>query len=52
MEGGDADTNAAVAGALLGGKFGLSTIPKHWINELTWQRYLYRVSYELFARIL
>ena len=52
MEGGDADTNAAVAGALLGGKFGLSTIPKHWIDELTWQRYLYRVSYELFARIL
>jgi ADP-ribosylglycohydrolase len=52
LQGGDADTNAAVAGALLGAKFGLSAIPKHWIDGLTWQRYLYRVSYELFARMM
>lgn len=51
QEGGDADTNAAVAGALLGAKFGLSAIPKQWIEGLTWQRYLYRVSYELFTKM-
>jgi ADP-ribosylglycohydrolase len=51
LQGGDADTNASVAGALLGAKFGLSAIPKHWKDNLTWQRYLYRVSYELFAKM-
>jgi ADP-ribosylglycohydrolase len=52
MEGGDADTNGAVAGALLGARFGLRAIPKHWVENLTWQRYLYRVSYELFAKVV
>lgn len=33
-QGGDADTNGAVAGALLGLKFGLNTIPKHLIDNL------------------
>jgi ADP-ribosylglycohydrolase len=33
-EGGDADTNAAVAGALLGAKFGYSTIESRWIDGL------------------
>jgi len=33
-EGGDADTNGAVAGALLGAKFGLAGIPSEWINGL------------------
>lgn len=33
-EGGDADTNAAVAGALLGAKFGYETIPQAWIDGL------------------
>lgn len=33
-EGGDADTNAAVAGALLGAKFGYSRIPTAWIESL------------------
>lgn len=32
--GGDADTNAAVAGALLGAKFGSSQIPARWLGEL------------------
>ncbi len=33
-EGGDADTNAAVAGALLGAKFGYSNIPQRWLEGL------------------
>jgi len=33
-EGGDADTNAAVAGAILGAKFGFSAIPREWIDSL------------------
>jgi len=34
QEGGDADTNAAVAGALLGAKFGYAAIPEGWVREL------------------
>ena len=33
-EGGDADTNAAVACAILGAKFGYSAIPKYYIDNL------------------
>lgn len=33
-EGGDADTNASVAGALLGAKFGFQHIPKRWVEGL------------------
>ena len=33
-QGGDADTNGAVAGALLGLKFGLNSIPKYLIDKL------------------
>ena len=33
-EGGDADTNAAIAGAILGARFGLSAIPQHYISDL------------------
>lgn len=32
--GGDADTNAAIAGALLGAKFGYEAIPKDWLAAL------------------
>ncbi|XP_052085314.1 ADP-ribosylarginine hydrolase Tri1-like [Mytilus californianus] len=34
MEGGDADANAAVAGALLGCKLGIQAIPRTWIDQL------------------
>lgn len=34
MEGGDADTNAAVAGALLGAWLGYKALPPHWKNGL------------------
>lgn len=33
-EGGDADTNAAIACAILGAKFGYDTIPKYYIENL------------------
>jgi hypothetical protein len=32
--GGDTDTNAAVAGALLGGRHGLGAIPSGWVDRL------------------
>jgi ADP-ribosylglycohydrolase len=34
MEGGDADTNGAVAGALMGAKLGFEAIPVGWVNGL------------------
>lgn len=34
-EGGDADTNAAVAGSFLGAKFGFSNFPTQWVNGLS-----------------
>lgn len=33
-EGGDADTNGGVSGSILGAKFGIYTIPEHYIDEL------------------
>ena len=32
--GGDCDTNAAIAGALLGAKFGFTDIPSYWIDAV------------------
>ena len=34
MRGGDADTNAAVAGAVLGCKLGYTRLPSDWLNGL------------------
>ena len=34
LSGGDADTNAAVAGAILGAKFGINQIPEEWKSGL------------------
>jgi ADP-ribosylglycohydrolase len=36
----DADINAAVAGALLGARFGLSGIDSEWVNGLVHRRVL------------
>ena len=38
--GGDADTNAAVACAILGAKFGFHTIPKEYIDGLIYRNKL------------
>jgi len=34
MEAGDADSNAAVAGAVLGARLGFSSLPKSWLDEV------------------
>ena len=36
-QGGDADTNAAVAGSVLGAKFGFSGIPQKWVEGLRYR---------------
>lgn len=41
-EGGDADTNGAVAGALLGTRWGFRAIPRAWTDGLYWKDYLDR----------
>ncbi|XP_064639249.1 uncharacterized protein YegU-like [Lineus longissimus] len=40
MQGGDADTNCAVAGALLGCKLGVSKIPDSWLKGLCHKEWL------------
>ncbi|XP_066283565.1 ADP-ribosyl-[dinitrogen reductase] glycohydrolase-like isoform X2 [Branchiostoma lanceolatum] len=40
MEGGDADTNGAVAGALLGCKLGVKGLPKSWRDKLCYKQWL------------
>eukprot|EP00162_Nutomonas_longa_P010253 comp19805_c0_seq1/m.38289 comp19805_c0_seq1/g.38289 ORF comp19805_c0_seq1/g.38289 comp19805_c0_seq1/m.38289 type:complete len:383 (-) comp19805_c0_seq1:67-1215(-) len=40
MQGGDADTNGAVAGALLGCKLGYSNLPINWLNGLRHGQFL------------
>lgn len=40
-EGGDADTNAAVAGALLGARDGFSAIPDAWVEGLAYETELH-----------
>jgi ADP-ribosyl-[dinitrogen reductase] hydrolase len=36
-EGGDCDTNAAIAGGLLGAYYGFDVIPKRWVDKLMWK---------------
>jgi len=40
-ESGDADTNAAVAGAMLGCKLGYTKIPKRWVDRLLHKEWLH-----------
>lgn len=39
-QGGDADSNAAVTGSLLGAKFGFSSLPVEWVNGLIYKNEL------------
>ncbi|WP_440486503.1 ADP-ribosylglycohydrolase family protein [Segatella hominis] len=46
---GDADTNAAVAGAILGAKFGICHIPEEWRNGLLYASMLHDKVQEFYA---
>lgn len=48
--GGDADTNGAVAGALLGARWGLLRIPERWQRKLKAKNELLRLGEELWSR--
>ena len=50
-EGGDADSNGAVVGALLGARYGFRGIPARLMEGLTQKKYLTRVCNELLANI-
>lgn len=50
-QGGDADSNAAVVGALLGARDGLRAIPTRLVRGLTRAAYLSRVAKALLSRI-
>lgn len=49
LSGGDADTNAAVAGAILGAKFGINQIPEEWRNGLLYASMLHNKVQEFYA---
>jgi ADP-ribosyl-[dinitrogen reductase] hydrolase len=50
QEGGDADTNGAAAGALLGAKHGLDAIPKRWLERIRGKDDLVELAERLVAR--
>lgn len=50
-EGGDADSNGAVAGAILGARFGFARIPERWIQGLSWRRLLNELTNQLIIRV-
>ena len=49
-EGGDADTNASIACAILGAKYGFSSIPSHYIEKM-YQTNEYRTTCEQFTNL-
>jgi hypothetical protein len=48
LSGGDADTNAAVAGAILGAKFGIDQIPEEWKSGLLYASMLHNKVQDLY----
>ncbi|OJJ18808.1 hypothetical protein BKI52_24880 [marine bacterium AO1-C] len=48
-EGGDADTNASVAGAILGARFGYEALPIHWKDNLHRKDWLMEQTNQLIA---
>ena len=51
LSGGDADTNAAVAGAILGAKFGICHIPEEWKDGLLYASMLYNKVQDLYSMV-
>lgn len=49
LSGGDADTNAAVAGAILGAKFGIDQIPEEWKDGLLYASMLHNKVQEFYT---
>lgn len=49
LSGGDADTNAAVAGAILGAKFGIDQVPEEWKSGLLYASMLHDKVLEFYA---
>ena len=49
LSGGDADTNAAVAGAILGAKFGIGQIPEEWKDGLLYASMLHNKVQEFYT---
>jgi ADP-ribosylglycohydrolase len=50
-EGGDADTNAAIAGSVLGAKYGFQAIPTRWVEQLKGKEVLESKIQQLFKII-
>lgn len=51
MEAGDADTNAAVCGAIVGCKLGYKKLPKNWLAALPFKKWLDNIVIEFCALI-
>ena len=51
LSGGDADTNAAVAGVILGAKFGINHIPEEWKDGLLYASMLHNKVQEFYAMV-
>ncbi|XP_037047819.1 uncharacterized protein LOC119082395 [Bradysia coprophila] len=52
LEAGDADTNAAVAGALLGCRLGFKGLPSQWLNGLRHRKFLMEICDELLELVM